>query len=34
MDSYRIVTTNPDSKKVWFAPYDTNPKDSYRGFDS
>ena len=25
MDSYRIVTTNPDSKKIWFIPYDTNP---------
>ncbi len=35
MDSYRIVTTNPDSKKVRFVPYDTNPANpgfiSYRG---
>jgi hypothetical protein len=25
MDLYRIMTTNPDSKKVRFVPYDTNP---------
>jgi hypothetical protein len=25
MDSYRIVVTNPDSKKVWSVPYKTNP---------
>ncbi len=25
MDLYRIVTTNPDSKKVRFVAYDTNP---------
>ena len=32
MDSYCIVTTNPDSKKVRFVPYDTNPGFvSYRG---
>ena len=35
MDSYRIVTTNPDSKKVRFVPYDMNPANpgfvSYRG---
>jgi hypothetical protein len=35
MDSYRIVTTNPDSKKIRFVPYDTNPANpgfvSYRG---
>ena len=29
MDSYRIMTTNSDSKKVQFVPYDTNP-----GFNS
>jgi hypothetical protein len=28
MDSYRFVVTNPDSKKVQFMPYDTNP-DSF-----
>ena len=32
MDSYRIVTTNPDSQKIKFVPYDTNPGFvSYRG---
>jgi hypothetical protein len=35
MDLYRIVTTNPDSKKVRLVPYDTNPANpgfvSYRG---
>jgi hypothetical protein len=25
MDSYPIVVTNPDSKKVQSVPYDTNP---------
>jgi hypothetical protein len=25
MDLYRIVTTNPDFKKVCFLPYKTNP---------
>jgi hypothetical protein len=25
MDLYRIVTTNPDSKRVRFVPYDMNP---------
>ncbi len=46
MDLYRFVVTNPDSEKVRFVPYDTNPdrimdhkslmfsKDSVRGFDS
>ncbi len=32
MDSYCIVVTNPDSKKVWSVPYETNPGFvSYRG---
>ena len=32
MDLYRIVTTNPDFKKVRFVPYETNPGFvSYRG---
>ncbi len=35
MDSYRIVTANPDSKKVRFVPYNMNPANpgfvSYRG---
>ena len=32
MDLYRIVITNPDSKKVRFVPYDMNPGfASYRG---
>ncbi len=32
MDSYRIVTTNPDFKKVRFEPYEMNPGFvSYRG---
>ncbi len=32
MDSYRIVTTNPDFKKVCFVPYEMNPGFvSYRG---
>jgi hypothetical protein len=32
MDSYRIVTTNPDFKKVRFVPYEMNPGFvSYRG---
>jgi hypothetical protein len=25
IDLYRIMITNPDSKKVWFMPYETNP---------
>jgi hypothetical protein len=25
MDSYRIVVMNPDSKKVQYVPYETNP---------
>ncbi len=28
MDSFRIVVTNPDSKKIRFVPYETNP-DSF-----
>ena len=28
MDLFRIVIMNPDSKKVWFVPYKTNP-DSF-----
>ncbi len=32
MDSYRIVTKNPDFKKVCFVPYETNP-DSFRIVD-
>jgi hypothetical protein len=32
MDSFRFVITNPDSKKVRFVPYETNPGFvSYRG---
>jgi hypothetical protein len=32
MDSYRIMTTNPDFKKIRFVPYKTNPGFvSYRG---
>ncbi len=35
MDLYRIVTTSPDSKKIWFVPYNMNPANpgfvSYRG---
>jgi hypothetical protein len=32
IDSYRIVITNPDSKKVRFVPYEMNPGFvSYRG---
>ncbi len=32
MNSYRIVTTNPDFKKDHFVPYETNPGFvSYRG---
>jgi len=32
MDLYRIVVTDPDSKKVQSVPYDTNPGlVSYRG---
>ncbi len=27
IDSYRIMTTNPDSKKIQFVPYDTNPEN-------
>ncbi len=32
MDSFCIVITNPDSKKIRFVPYETNP-DSFRIVD-
>ncbi len=32
MDSFCFVVTNPDSKKIWFVPYETNP-DSFRIVD-
>ncbi len=32
LDLFRIVITNPDSKKVQFVPYETNP-DSFRIVD-
>jgi hypothetical protein len=32
MDSFRFMITNPDSKKVRFVPYETNPGFvAYRG---